>query len=94
MLLDVLLHDFQRSAAAGCSKIGRAPKVVAPELALYLWEVLLPQAATGDAFQAVHQLGKLHGGRILDEQMNMVVLAVHLLQHRVKLGADAEEGVF
>lgn len=67
--------------------------MLTPELALHLREILLPQAATGDAFQAVHQFGKLHGGRILDEQMHMVVFAVHLLEHGIELGADAEESV-
>ena len=67
--------------------------MVPPELALHLGEVLLPQATAGHALEAVHQLGKLHGGRILDEQMHMVILTVHLPQHRAELGADAQEGV-
>ena len=67
--------------------------MVPPELTLHLREVLLPQAATGYALEAVHQLGKLDGGRVLDEQMHMVILAVHLLQRHAELGADTEEGV-
>jgi hypothetical protein len=35
--------------------------------------------------EAAHQLGQLHGGRVLDEQVDVVVFAVELDQRRAEV---------
>lgn len=57
------------------------------------YSVLLPQPAGRDAFQGVHQFRQLHRGRVLDEEVDVVVFAVALGQRRAEVGADGCEHV-
>ena len=50
--------------------------------------MLLPETPRGDAFEAVNEFGQRHLGRIFDEQMHMVILAIGLDQDRLKVLAD------
>jgi hypothetical protein len=49
--------------------------MAAPELSRHFRKVALARQTTGDALEAVDQSGKLHGGWILDRQMDMVILS-------------------
>lgn len=90
LLLDVLAHDGNRRAAAATREVGWRPQHAFP-VALLDVGSFLPQQATGDAFEAVHEIGDSHLGRVFHKQVNVIVLAVHLDQLRLEVGADLGE---
>jgi hypothetical protein len=49
------------------------------------------QQATGNTLEAVHERGDGHFGRILHEQVHVVVFAVHLHPRGVRVRADVGE---
>ena len=53
LVLNVLAHDLNRSAAAAHRKVARAPKVPTPQAALYLGELLGPEHAAAHPLEAV-----------------------------------------
>ncbi len=52
---------------------------------------LLAQHPAGDALEAIHKRGDRDLGRILHQQMRMIVLAVHLHQRGLEVQAHAAE---
>jgi len=61
-----------------------------PELIGHLREALLAQHPRRHTFQRVHEAGKLDRRRIVDEQMDVVVLTITLAQNRAEaLGSGA-----
>ena len=52
---------------------------------------LFAQQSTGHALEAVHEVGDGDLGRVLDQQMHVIVLAVHLDQLRLEVGAGLGE---
>src|SRR5690606_39836376 len=89
-LFDVLPHDGNRRTATTGGEVGRRPQHAFP-IALLDVRPFLPQQATGDAFDAVHEIGDSHLGRVFHKQVNVIVLAVHLDQLRLEVGADLGE---
>lgn len=53
--------------------------------------MLLPETPRGNSFEAVNEFRQRHLGRIFDEQMHMVILAIGLDQDRLKVLADFRE---
>ena len=51
----------------------------------------LAQQTAGDALEAVHEVGDGDLGRVLHQQVDMIILAVHLDQLRLEVGADPGE---
>jgi len=87
LLFDILPDDGDRGAAAGSGEVARAPEdvLIIPGGDL---RVATPQDPGGSALEAVHQGGDSDLGRVMDQEINMVVLAVHLDQLRLEVGAD------
>lgn len=50
--------------------------------------MLLPETPRGDAFQAIDERGECHLGRILHEEMHMIIFAVRLNQDGFKVLTD------
>lgn len=91
LLFDVLPDNRDGGAATGGGEVARAPKhtlVVAPS------EVgaLLAEKAAGDALQAVDESGDGHLGGIGHEEVDVVVLAVHLDEFPLEVAANLGEG--
>lgn len=51
----------------------------------------LPQATGGDAFETVDQCGPGQAGRVVHEQVHVVVLAIELAQLRAQAGAHVPQ---
>ena len=51
------------------------------------------EKSAGHAFQAVDQLGQLHGWRVLDKKVDVVIFAIHLSEVSAKILADSAKGV-
>ena len=90
LLSDALPHSGDRSAAAGRGEAGRRPQGAFP-VALLDVGTLLAQQATGHALEAVHAIGDGDLGRILDQQVNVIVLAVDLDPLCLDVGTDLGE---
>ena len=56
-------------------------------------ERLLAKKSAGHAFQAVDQLGQLHGWRVLDKKVDVVIFAIHLFEVNAKILAYSVKGV-
>ncbi len=54
-------------------------------------KVLLAQSPAGHAFERVNQLGQLHGGRVLNEQVDVVVLPIEFHQGGSEVGTHVCE---
>ena len=90
LLLDILANDADRRSTAGCSKIGRRPKDTLP-VSPHQFGAHLPKATAGYTLQAVHQDRYRDLGRVVHQQMHMVVFAVHFDQFRIEVGAYVSE---
>jgi putative transposase len=55
---------------------------------------LLPQPASGHAFEAVHQPGRRHFGWVLDQQVDVVMFPVEFDQVGAEVGADVPHHLF
>lgn len=88
LLPDVLLDDGQGRAAAGGGEVGAGPEASAPQVAVHMGFEFLAQAAGGDALEGVHQFRQGDLGRIVHEEMYVVVLAVELAQLGLEVDAD------
>lgn len=78
--------EIVRAAAGGC-EVGRRPQYAVPVAFLDVRALLAKQAA-GDALETVHEVRDSHFGRILHQQVHMIVIAVHLDQFCLEVGAD------
>jgi hypothetical protein len=85
LLLDVLAQDADGRAPAGRRQVAGRPKN-APALGPRM-EVakLLAHHATGDAFEAVHQIRQGDLGRVVDQQVNVIRLPAELHQSRLEV---------
>ena len=90
LLFDVLADDADGRAAARSGKVGRRPQHAFP-VSPHQGRMALPHEAAEDALEAVHQ-GR-HGplGRIVHQQVDVIILAIHLHQLRLEVGADRRE---
>ena len=90
LLLDVLLDDAERRAATRCGEIAGRPEGALP-IAPHQSRMPLAHESAGDALEAVHQSRHGYLGRVVHQQMNMIVPAVHLDHLRLEIGADRGE---
>jgi len=88
LLFDVLAHDVDGHTATGCREVARRPQH-APTLEPRM-EVskLLAKHPAGDALEAVHERGERDLGRVVDEQVNMIGLAIELDELCVEIVTD------
>ena len=91
LLLDVLPNDFNRRTAAASSEIAWRPQRTAPQFLLNTWVVLFSDKKAGHAFQAINQFRYCHLGRIVHQQVNVIVFTVEFHQLCLKIGAHASE---
>lgn len=87
LLFDVLANDADRSTAARGREIGGRPQNALP-VALRHGGVVLAQSAAGHSLEAVHQSRYSHLGRIVHQQVHMVIFPIHLNQLRLEIHAD------
>src|SRR5690242_8821500 len=94
LLLDVVADDAEGRSAAGGGEVAGRPEHAFP-VALADVRALLAQQATGNTLEVVHERGDGQLRRILNEQVHMVVFAVHFhersLRVRTDLGEDAAQ---
>ena len=87
LILDVRPDDRQGRPAARRGEVGRGPQVIP----VGTDPVPLPEPAGGHAFQGVHQRRDGHLGRVLDQQVHVVILAVALREYGAEVLADLPE---
>ena len=92
--VDVLLDDGQRCASAGDGEVGRGPEVAVHPGADTHPGVFAAHRVSGAALEALGENGNRQGGRVGDQQVRMVGLAVELDQLDIELGAHTAQGVF
>src|SRR5690606_30797752 len=80
------------TAATAC-EVGGRPKRTAPQLLADARVVPFADHPAGNAFQAIDQRRDSHLGRVVHQQVDVIVLAVELHQFRLEVGADAGEDV-
>lgn len=90
LLLDVPANHVDGCAAARRCEVGRRPQHVPPVPVGYVGPLFAQQAA-GYALEAVHEIGHGHLRWVVHQQMNMIVLAVHLHQLGLEVLAHAGE---
>ena len=86
-----MLDGVEGRPAGGRRKVARSPKVCAPQFPAHLGKIALSQETGRDALEGVDQGGDRVFGRKRHEEMNVVVLAVHLAQLAAKVGHDRGE---
>jgi hypothetical protein len=91
LLFDVLADDCDGCSAAASGEVAWRPKRAGPEFLSDAWIVIFPNHPARNAFQAVDQIGSGYLGRIVHEQMNVIVLAIELDQFSLKVITDAGE---
>lgn len=85
-----MADNVQRITAAGCGEVGRGPEGAAPKVAVQI-AMAVAQDTRGSTLESVDEFGDGDLGRVVDEQMNVVALAVELHQRGIKVGADSGE---
>jgi hypothetical protein len=90
LLFDVLADDADRRSTTGRSEVGRGPKDSLP-VSTHQFGTHLPKASAGHPFEAVHQRRHRDLGRIVHQQMHMIVLSIHLDQFSLEVLAHAGE---
>src|SRR5206468_10116203 len=88
--LDVLPDDRERCPTARGHEIARRPQHTLVVAACYVGPDL-PEASAGYALEAVHEPPQRHGRRILDQQVDVIVLAVARLRIDAEIRADLGE---
>lgn len=83
----VLRNNIKRRPATRPNKVGAAPKHGLIVSRLQIRE-LMPQATRGHSLQRVNQLRQLDLGIILNQEMNVISLAIAFLQLRFKVRTD------
>ena len=91
LLFDVLADDLDGRTAATASKVGRRPQGAAPQLLADARVVLFADHAAGHALEAAHQRRDGDLGRVVHQQVDVIVLTVELNQFRLEVGTDAGE---
>lgn len=91
LLLNVLANHRNWRAPAATGKVRRRPQRIAPEFLLDARIILLANHPARDALEAIDQGRHRHLGRIVHQQMHMVILAVELHQFCLKVSTDAGE---
>ena len=92
MVFDIPSNEIEGRTATGCGEIGRRPEDALP-VPSGNFGAHPSQAAAGHALQAVDQPGERHLGRIVDKQVDMVVLAVAFDQFVLEVVTDLREDV-
>ena len=86
LLSDVPLERLDCCAAGTGSEVAGAPEV----LTVRAQRKFLPQHPRADALEVVHQGRHRDGGRVFDQQVDMVCLAVELQQLEAHLLGNAQ----
>ena len=86
-MLDVLLNDAQRCAAATGSEVTWRPQDILPIAFLDVGSFNSKQS-TGNTFEAVNKARHRALRWIVDEQVDVFSLAVHFDQLRVEIGTN------
>jgi len=94
LAFDILTNDAQRRSASSADVVGAGPEVIAPQVFLHLDRMFLAQHARRHSLERIHQLGELHRRRELNQQVDMVVLAVELNQSDSKVATRFPHGLF
>jgi len=76
LLLNILPQYRYWCATNGCREIGATPQNSFPVIFLDLGK-LFSQQATGYSFKAIHQLRQLHVRWKINQQMHVIVFAIH-----------------
>lgn len=92
LLFDVLLDDSQRRAAARSGKVGRRPQHAFPVSADQGW-IPLAHDAAGYTLEAVHKGRDGDLWRIVHQQVDMIVPAVHFHQLGLEVGTDRRKNL-
>src|SRR5690606_23103160 len=83
LLCDVLAVALDGCTAATACEVGGRPKRTAPQLLADARVVPFADHPAGNAFQAIHQRRDSHLGRVVHQQVDVIVLAVELHQFRL-----------
>ena len=94
LAFDILTNDTQRCSASSADVVGAGPEVIAPQVFLHLARMFLPQHARRHSLERVDQSRELDRGRELNQQMDMVVLAVELDQSDSKVATRFTHSLF
>ncbi len=84
LLFDILANDADRRAAAGRGEVGRGPKNALP-VSPRQFRPHLPQTATRHPFEAVHQHRDRNLWRVVNQQVDVIILPVHLNQFSIEI---------
>ena len=76
VVVDAALDSLQVRCATGAGVVRQAPKVDAPELPAHLRKAGGLHPHRGGELERVYQFRNRHLRRVLDEQMQVVVLAI------------------
>jgi len=87
LILPVVADHRQRGATTRLSEIGRRPEV-AP---VSLHGESLSKTAGRYPVERVHELGKLDCGRVLDQEVNVIVLPVTLCEFAIEIGTKGDQ---
>jgi len=90
LIFDVPLDDVERSAAAGRSEVAGRPQN-AFSVSLRQRRILLSEKARRHTLEAIDERREGDLGRVICEQVNMIVLAIKLDKFRLEIGTDAAE---
>jgi hypothetical protein len=90
--LDVRLNHGQWGTASGRREVRRGPKVLAVPNAFLEFGVVAADQPRANALEGVDEFGELHGWRVLDEQVNVVVFPVARGEHDIEVFAYLAEG--
>jgi len=89
LILNVCPDDRQRRPAARRGEVRRGPQV----LPVGTDPVPLAEPPGGHSLEGVHQRRNRDLGRVLDQQVHVIILAVALREHRAEVLADLPEHV-
>ena len=90
LIFDVSLDDIERSATARRSEVAGRPQG-AFSVSLRQRRILLSEKARRHTLEAVDERRKRDLGRVICEQVNMIVLSIKLDNFRLEVGTDAAE---
>ena len=90
LLLDVRSQNLNRCPSARCCEVRWRPQDAFPVSPLNIW-TFQSQQPTRNTLEAVHQRRDGMLGRIVHEQVNVIVLAVHFDKCRLEVSADLLE---
>ena len=88
LVVDVLVGHAHRGTSVGASGVGRGPQVATPEASARVWVVAVHDRGR-DALEAVVEVGRGDGGRVVDGEVDVVGLAVPSAPRSVSVYRDA-----